>query len=83
MYGCYLLIMESNVVCLCYKGWLDAYCIIVTVVVFLYILNGCLLLVDHRIECCVFMLCKMVRCIVHNSDCCGFSVYFECVVFTC
>ena len=53
------------------------------VVVFLYIMNVRLLLADHGIECCVIMLCKMVRCIVHNRDCCGFSVYIECVVVTC
>jgi hypothetical protein len=45
------------------------------VVVIPYILNVWLLLVDHRMECCVIMLCSMVRCVVHNNACCGFSVY--------
>ena len=48
-----------------------------------YVLNVWWLLVDHGMECCVFMLCTMVRCVVHNSDCCGFSVYIECVIVTC
>jgi hypothetical protein len=53
------------------------------VVVFLYILNVRMFLAVQGIECCVIKLSRMVRCIVHNSDCCGFSVHIECVVVTC